>query len=109
MDWWFMSNRLHIIPTKFEDVRTGEVGYGWRAFDDYYNEYSNMWDSIPDDNLEFFDLVLADGCFSENEDALESAISYRGGLYIADIWYTSDHILPILAKHDAWRYLSDGN
>jgi len=55
-----MSNRLCIEPTKFEDVRTGHVSFGYRIYDDYGSAYGNLWDSIPDDDLDVLRLIMED-------------------------------------------------
>ena len=49
-----MSNRICITPTEFKDVRTGDIGYGVRIYDDYTSMYLNTWSDIPDDD---FDLI----------------------------------------------------
>ncbi|TXI89801.1 MAG: hypothetical protein E6Q36_02735 [Chryseobacterium sp.] len=53
-----MSNMLSIIPTKFENVRSGATTYGVRVYDSYESAYDNTWDSIPDDDVELYWLVM---------------------------------------------------
>jgi hypothetical protein len=48
---------LVIEPTKFEDVRTGEVSYGVRVYDEYEALYDNTWDNIPDSDSEVYEKV----------------------------------------------------
>lgn len=55
-----MSNVLCIEPTEFKNVRTGNVSFGVRVYDNYEKCYINTWDSIPEDDEELFDLVMQD-------------------------------------------------
>ena len=53
-----MSNLVTIEPTQFTNTRSGESTFGFRAYDDYGQTYENIFESIPDDNLEFLALVV---------------------------------------------------
>ena len=55
-----MSNHAFIIPTKFENLRTGDVDYGFRVFDDYAeaNVFPFDLEKVPDDDLECLRLCL---------------------------------------------------
>jgi len=104
-----MGNRLCITPTKFEDVRSGEVSLGWRAYDDYFTDYDNTWDAIPDSDLDFFQKVLSEGFDGDaHTDALESALENKGGLYLGDTWYTLEQLKPALEKFERWKEYLDG-
>lgn len=56
-----MSNMLVIEPTKFENVRTGEVSYGVRVYDEYESLYDNTWDNIPESDSEVYEKVRENG------------------------------------------------
>jgi hypothetical protein len=90
-----MSNRVHIEPTRFENVRSGVVTYGFRAYDQYAQTYNNTWDSIPDDDLECLKLAVADA-----DDTLSSMLDYcreeEVGLFVGDTWFDWDEIKDIL-------------
>ena len=81
-----MSNQVCIEPTKFEDVRDGTVSYGYRAFDDYEKTYCNLWESIPDDDLEFLAKAM-----EEDDAILASLLSHlqemEKGFYIGPQYY----------------------
>ena len=53
-----MANNVSIEPCEFHNVRTGEVTYGVRIYDDAGCTYDNCWDSIPDDDLEVLRKVI---------------------------------------------------
>jgi len=55
-----VSNRVTIEPTEFKDARTGSLSHGFRIHDEHGSAYNNLWDGIPDDDLEFFIKVFAD-------------------------------------------------
>lgn len=95
-----MSNQVTIQPTKFEDVRTGDVTYGFRAYDDYGQSYGNTMDSISDDDLEFlrevcekYYSVLGDQYLVS---LLDSVVEMEKGLYIGDTYYEYAQIGAIL-------------
>lgn len=56
-----MSNTVYITPTKFVDARTGAIDLGYRAHDSYASTYHAGFESIPDDDLEFFKMVIEMG------------------------------------------------
>jgi hypothetical protein len=37
-----MSDRIHFVSTKFEDLTTGEVSWGYRLYDSYSSAYCNL-------------------------------------------------------------------
>ena len=80
-----------IQPTKFENVRSGEVTYGVRIYDGTDCSYDNTWDAVPDDDLEVFRLVR------ENQDDTTEAIldflqESQQGCYIGNEWYEWEQI-----------------
>lgn len=84
-----MSNQINIMPSEFKNVRTGEVTYGVRVYDDYDSSYDNTWESIPDDDLEVLRLVL-----ESEHDAIVTIMDFlnehRCDLYIGGELYTSE-------------------
>ena len=94
-----MGNRITIEPTKFEDVRTGAVSYGYRAYDDYDSTYCNQWESIPDDDLEFLALVM-----EEVDDTVKQMLfnvtTFDEGLYVGNTYYEWKQIAHLWDKVD---------
>jgi hypothetical protein len=91
-----MSNRAMIVPTKFEDVRTGTVTYGVRVQDDYATTYNNTWEDIPDDDLE----VLARLIKTTDEvgdDILASILEQEQGCYVDNVWHEWNEIKHLWA------------
>lgn len=96
-----MSNRITFEPTEFTNVRTGEVSRGYRAYDDYASTYSNGWESIPDDDLEFLAMVIEDG----NEEAtklLNHCAEHERGVFIGPVFYGWEKIRELFSDslHD---------
>ena len=86
-----MSNRICLEPTEFTDVRSGSVSYGFRVFDDYGKGYSNLWESIPDDDLE----VLAKALEVDDDDVmtvLDAVMEQKTGIYIGETYYPWEEI-----------------
>jgi len=73
-------------PTKFENVRTGGVSRGFRAYDDNAAAYCNNWDAIPDDDLDFLAKVIEDA-----DDTVQAMLDYmqehEKGCDIGGEWY----------------------
>lgn len=90
-----MSNRLTIEPTEFKDVRSGSVTYGVRVYDNFDQKYDNLWDSIPDDDMEVLKLVMDSDAMGDFIDDLKDAAK---GLYIGDQWYDYDEIKHVLEE-----------
>lgn len=92
-----MSNRLTIEPTEFKDVRSGNITYGVRVYDDYDQKYDNNWESIPDDDMEILAKTLnSDGM----SDFFELVKAEEKGLYIGDQWYDFEEIQKILEEQE---------
>jgi hypothetical protein len=84
-------NQINIEPTRFESVRTGDVTYGVRVYDSYANAYDNLWESIPDDDLEVFALVRD----SDNDQIvamIDFLLEHQNGCYIGGEWYEWEQI-----------------
>lgn len=95
-----MSNRLTIVPTKFENKYSKEVSFGYRAFDDFMSVYDNMAESLPDDELEFLQLVVEDVNSNAAPLALKAALEFckehELGLTIDQTYYEYEQISHIL-------------
>lgn len=95
-----MSDRVYVVPTKFVDVRTNEESFGYRIGDCLAQSYDTSWPSIPDDDLEFLELVKEVGD-QTTEDLLESC---RGkGMFIGNRWYEwseVEHIMDAEPDYD---------
>jgi hypothetical protein len=78
-----MSNTINFIRTQFTDY--AGTSYGYRAYDDYEQVYSNNFESKPsEDDREFFNQVCEDGGASSLVDAItenESSICIDGTFY----------------------------
>lgn len=84
-------NQVHIEPTEFTDVRTGNKHLGFRAWDDEAQSYDNSWDSIPADNDTFLKKV-----FQESVDAVLGSMfdycrQYERGIFVGDDYLPFDH------------------
>jgi hypothetical protein len=91
-----MSNRPAVIPTKFEDVRSGHVSHGFRIYDEYGKDYGNLFDSIPDDDLEFLKAVIDSGLSDTGKGILDWCREEQVGLHIGDQFYEWDEIKHII-------------
>jgi hypothetical protein len=97
-----MSNTLTLIPTKFQDIRSGDVTYGYRIFDSYDDSYSNTWESIPDDDMEFLKMVLDETVENYSQVVLEMfnfLQENEKGLDIDGTFYDFEDIKEILVEH----------
>lgn len=79
-------NNVTIQPCKFENVRTGEVTYGVRIYDEHACTYQNTWEVIPDDDLEVLQLTI-DNKDDTSEPMLDFLQEHERGCYIGDEWY----------------------
>jgi len=87
-----MSNRVYIEPTEFKDVRTGEVSYGVRVYDDYAMAYDNSWDRIPYSDLEVLKRVLEDAS-EQAGGMIDWAVESEKGLYVSCTWFSAEDII----------------
>jgi len=93
-----MSNIVEIIPTEFHNVRSKVVTYGYRIYDDYECFYHNLWDSIPESDMEFLTKVVAT-VKEEHPAALEMlrfCVQEEKGISIDMQYYEYDQIKHIL-------------
>jgi hypothetical protein len=89
-----MSNRLHLIATKFVDVADGAESFGYRIFDDYEANYDNHWESTPTDDFDLLEAIYEE----DDSDVVNLIDSHLNGgnrgMYINDCWYGADELLP---------------
>jgi hypothetical protein len=94
-----MPNYAYIIPTKFENVRTGRIDYGFRVFDDYAEANVLPWDleSIPDDDLECLRL-----CLESEYESVKGILNYvednQMPLMIGEVAYSWEEIKDCFEK-----------
>ncbi len=94
-------NRVHIEPTKFIDVRSGEEHLGFRAWDDEDQSYDNSWDAIPESDEAFFKKVLKE-CRDEAVNAmLDFCRDARQGLFLGPNYTPWETISKWLEEADA--------
>ena len=94
-----MSNIVEIIPTEFRNVRSGVTSYGYRIYDDYECFYHNLWESIPESDIEFLVKVIATAK-EEHSNALEMlrfCVQEEKGISIDMNYYEYDQIKQHLA------------
>lgn len=85
-------NKVTIQPCKFENVRTGEVTFGVRIYDELACTYQNTWISIPDDDLEVLQLAIDDED-DTSEVMFDSLQEHEQGCYIGSEWYEWNQIM----------------
>ena len=90
-----MSNRIELVPTLFTNVRSGETSYGYRLYDDADNVYNNMWDSIPDDDLDCLRKMVEEAGDREYP-FLSYLREYTCGMSIGGTWYEWEEIEDII-------------
>ena len=90
-----MSNLVTIEPTQFTNTRSGESTFGFRAYDDYGQTYGNIFESIPDDDLEFLTLVAKDPD-DILSGMLDSVRENEKGIKVGETFYEYDEIKHIV-------------
>jgi hypothetical protein len=90
-----MSNHICVEPTKFENVRTGEVSLGVRVYDDEGCFYDNSWDEIPDDDMEVLRLTM-ERASDDIRTVLCCVSGAERGLFIGGKWYDWEQVKPYL-------------
>lgn len=96
-----MSNQIHIEPTQFVDVRTGQTSYGVRVYDDYDQSYDNTWESIPDDDMDVLAKVI-DECDDEKILAtIDHLNEMRCPIHIGDEMYEEEQYKHLFEEENA--------
>lgn len=90
---------IALIPTRFVNVRNGEVSIGYRIYDDYDKSYCNIMNlndptyKIPDDDLAFLNDAME---YLKGDSASKTIIEYikemKCGVTIGDEYYDYDQI-----------------
>lgn len=80
-------SKAHFDPTKFENVRTGVVSYGARIWDGYGRTYTCLLDSIPDDDLEFLEIIMEDNTDAMSCVILDTMQENEQGCFVGEVWY----------------------
>ncbi|KKN99039.1 hypothetical protein LCGC14_0142840 [marine sediment metagenome] len=84
-------NRITLQPTIFINHPYGNETFGYRIYDDHGQTYSNVWDSMPDSDMEALSRVMDDG--DETAQNILGFMHEQGlGIYIGDEWYPWDQI-----------------
>ena len=93
----YKDDRIVFLPTKFEDVRTGKITYGIHYRDEWsvwsYSTYH--WDSIPDDDLEFLELVIENDRELGVQHIICSIVENHRSIMIGNILYDWNKIKHI--------------
>ncbi len=79
-------NRITIQPTIFENHPQGSKTYGYRMYDNYGVTYCNVWESIPDDDLDIIKQVMEDGDDTAQA-MLGFCLEYGRELFVGDVEY----------------------
>lgn len=93
------SDRVCLVRTKFEDLRTGNATFGWRLYDNYANTYNNFFtqEDIPDDDIELLEMAVRDAVTNENvRQFFNWIIEEKDSIDIDDETYTFDQIKETL-------------
>jgi hypothetical protein len=94
-----MSNRVHVVPTRFEDVRSGTTRFGVRVFDDETMAYDDSWDDLPEDDLKVLARVLEDPD-EITADLLSFVQSQERGCDVGGTWYPWEEIQHLWSAPD---------
>ncbi len=100
-----MSNRTRLEPTKFRDIRTGEITYGFRMWDDHIQGYRDDLKPLDlQDDIAILQAategVLGNYC-DPIEVLLESIRQNREGIIIAGTWYEWAQIKHVFQTNEA--------
>lgn len=90
-----MSNRATIIRRVFEDYSDGAISYGFCIYDDYAQDYFNLWDEksqVPEDDKELLKEVIKSGCGKE---IMEYVKENEKGVIIDDNWHDWQEIKDV--------------
>lgn len=88
-------NKITLTRTKFTDIKSGQESYGYRIYDDYGSSYA-MFDKaqVPERDDDFLK-VVSNGCDEQVAEMIQYSLEH--GMYIDDLWYSSEKIEEILA------------
>lgn len=90
-----------ITPTKFEDLRTGDVSFGYTIFDGFSTDYIKWHDGgVPDNDLDCLRQLVEMG-FHPSEPAwaiFRDVVLYKIGIEIGGTFYPWEDIRDIFEK-----------
>jgi len=95
-----MSSRVAILPTIFEDYPSGEKSYGFRIYDDYGVDYSNLWNrgDLDLEPLEILRKVVEEASESTGG-FLDFVREGEHGIYIGDEWLLWEEIKEVMENY----------
>ena len=89
-------NRIVIEPTIFRDVRTGYESKGFRMYDDYNQAYDNLWESIPDDDMDVLKKICKENECIEIKAMIDFIKEHHCGINIGSELYEYEQIKDYL-------------
>lgn len=96
-----MSNVISLNPIEFTNARTGIVCLGYTAYDDHGSAYCNLWENIPDDDMEFLEKVV-ETCLEGHDDStlgmLTHVCEHECDIEIGQTSYKYSQIKDIIQK-----------
>lgn len=96
-----MSNLVCLMPIEFHNRRTGVISHGYTAYDDHGSGYCNLWDTIPDDDMDFLEKVVKT-CIDGNDQSTLAMLTHvwehELELQIGEIVYPHNQIEDIVNK-----------
>jgi hypothetical protein len=90
-----MSNKINLDACEFVNPVTGTTSKGFKVYDDYEKAYHNLFESIPEDDLELFQLASET---EEMEPFLDFMEENKQGIYINSEWYDFKVVKKALKK-----------
>lgn len=91
-----MSNRAHLEPTKFRNIRSGKVTFGFRLWDDNYQGYSNNLSAADvQDDLGLLGLIIGLATvvpFSACDEILSTVRENKSGIFVGEVYYPWEKI-----------------
>lgn len=97
-----MPNQAFVIPTKFENIRNGEIQYGFRTFDDYAEGITWLpydMEKIPDDDLECLRIVL-DSDDTATIGVMDNILMWQSPVTIGNVLYSWEEIKGLFGMED---------
>ena len=92
-----------IIPSEFKNVRTGEISYGYRLFDEYVIDFEDKWKAIPEEDLEFLREVIKTIKHYNNAEVMNAfffLLEYKNSITIDNTEYSYEQVKEII--QDLW-------
>lgn len=98
-----MSNQAVLTKTKFIDLKSGEESFGWRMYDNYGKDYSNVFLEEELEKLDDLGLLTHAANSLHEEDfpvggILDYCIENETGIIIDETYHEFSEIQEILQK-----------